>query len=144
MLPVVVQVKDKDTGNEVVLKTSVVLDADMTPTLASMAVIEGLDRALDRVGAGSAKIDLEVLTAGSRADLRRQNLFYHRTDVASIAIMDLLGYLNFLFRNNFEDVRPLAVNVSAVVCKDNFSAVITDARTAQDIVQPGNVIWGCS
>jgi hypothetical protein len=140
MLPVVVQVTDQDTGNEVVLKTSVVLDADMTPTLASMAVIEGLDRALDRVGAGSAKIDLEVLTAGSRADLRRQNLFYHRTDVASIAIMDLLGYLNFLFRNNFEDVRPLAVNVSAVVCKDNFSAVITDARTAQDIVQPGETV----
>ena len=140
MLPVVVQVTDQNTGNEVVLKTSVVLDSDLTPTLASMAVIEALDRALDRVGAGSAKIDLEVLTAGSRADLHRQNLFYHQADVASVAIMDLLGYLNFLLRNNFEEVRPLAVNVSAVVSKDNLSAIIADAHVAQDTVRPGATV----
>jgi len=137
MLPVEVQVTDQDTGNKVVLKSSVILDSDLTPTLAAMAVIEGLDRALDRVGAGSARIDFEVLTAGARADLRRQNLFYHRADVAGVAIMDLLGYINFLLQNSFEEVLPLAVNVSAVVCDDNLSAVIADAYVAQDTVLPG-------
>lgn len=140
LLPIEVNVTDRDSGNRTVLKAEAVLDGNMAPLLAASITMEALDRCLDRIGSGTAQLSFTVETQDHRADLLRSNLFYSRDDIAAASALELASYLDFLFNNDFAAIRPVRVKVDAVTGHKPLTAVVASVRPSKEKVRPGETL----
>lgn len=143
-LPPAVQLEvralDANRGKETSLKAEVVRDPSLFATLAVVGILEGVDRALDRIGAGTSKVSFTIEGEGLPEALSRRNMFYSATDVAAASLGELWEALDLIEQNEFAD--PLLARVAFTIEVDEArrTAVIEEARPAESSVAPGSVV----
>ena len=143
-LPPAVQLEvralDADRGKETSLKAEVVRDPSLFATLAVVGVLEGVDRALDRIGAGTSKVSFTIEGDGLPEALTRRNMFYSSSDVAAASLGELWEALELIELNEFADPLFTRVAFTIEVNEARRTAVIEEARPAASSVAPGSVV----
>ncbi|MDR7485871.1 MAG: SpoIVB peptidase S55 domain-containing protein [Armatimonadota bacterium] len=127
MVGVRARVTDRDRGRAVTLGTQVVRDPQVGPLLVLVSAIEAVDRALDRVGEGTARVRLTLRARGLDGPLVRENVFYHARDIGSAALLELPEALRLLFANEFVRTGPVDVTVEAEVEQTRKTASVVEA-----------------
>lgn len=140
LLPIEISISDASGRRSVTLTCESVIRGDATPTIAASVALEGLDRCLDRIGAGSARVTMTVQSADPKLSMTRQNLFYHKNDIAAASVGELAEYLNFLMNNEFRKVDPTWVRLEAVTFDAPLTATITAVRISKEKVSPGEAV----
>lgn len=133
-------VTDADRGRTMVVGTQVVRDAYLGPLLALVSGIEALDRALDRVGEGTARVRLTLRGRGLDAPVVRENVFYHPRDVSSAALLELPEALRLLFANEFLRTGPVDVTIEAEIQQTRQTATVTAAAVEGPRVRRGEAV----
>jgi hypothetical protein len=139
MVGVRLSVLDGDRGRRVTLGTQVVQDPQLGPVLVLVSALEVIDRALDRVGEGTARVRLSLRGRGLEAPIVRENVFYHPRDVGSAAMLELPEALRLLFANEFVRTGPVDVSVEAEVRKARETAAVVEAELARPRLRRGEV-----
>jgi hypothetical protein len=121
-----VAVADRDRGRTVTMGTQVVRDTRVGPVLVLAAVVEAVDRALDRVGEGTARVRLTLRGRGLDAPVVRENVFYHDRDIGATALLELPEALRLLFSNEFVRIGPVDVAVDVEVESSRQTATLTE------------------
>lgn len=121
-------VTDRDRGRTVTLGTQVLRDPQLGPAFALASAIEAVDRALDRIGEGTARIRLTLRGRGLDGPVVRENVFYHQRDIGSAALVELPEALRLLFANEFVRTGPIDVTVEAEVEQSRQTATVTDGE----------------
>lgn len=135
-----VRVADLDRGETVTLTSQVVADAQLGPLLALITAIEAVDRGLDRVGEGTARIRLELRGRGLDGPLVRENAFYHPRDIGSAALLELPEALRLLFANEFVRTVPADITLDAAIGRQRQTATITEVAVERTRAARGGTI----
>ncbi|MBI3998391.1 MAG: hypothetical protein HY355_05105 [Armatimonadetes bacterium] len=133
-------VTDGDRGRTVTVSTQVVRDPSLGPLLALISALEAMDRALDRVGEGTARVRLTLRARGLDAPIVRENMFYHPRDIASAAMLELPEALRLLFANEFVRTGPVDVTMAVEVQQTRQTAALIEAELDRPRVRRGEVL----
>lgn len=132
-----VSVRDGDRGHRATLGTQVVADPQLGPVLVLVSALDVVDRALDRVGEGTARVRLTLRGRGLEAPIVRENVFYHPRDIGSAAMLELPEALRLLFANEFVRTAPVDVTVEAEVTKARQTAAVVEADLSRPRLRRG-------
>lgn len=132
-----VTVRDVDRKTRTHLAMHAVRDPELGPAVALLGVLEAFDRALDRVGGGTARLQLTMRGQGLPDALRRTNVFYHSRDVSAGALAELPEALRLLFRNEFVAVEPVDLSIEAEVSRERHTASIVEVTPQRTRVRAG-------
>lgn len=132
-------VRDGDRGRTVTVGTRIVRDPQLGPLLALISALEAVDRALDRVGEGTARVRLTLRGRGLDSVVR-ENVFYHPRDVGSAAMLELPEGLRLLFSNEFVRTTPVDVTIEVDVQQSRQTAAVIEAEVDHTRVRRGDTI----
>jgi len=135
-----VVVTDSDRGRTTTLGTHIVRDPQLGPVLALVSALEAVDRALDRVGEGTARVRLTLRARGLDGPVVRENVFYHARDIGSAALLELPEALRLLFANEFVRTGPIDVTVSVEAKQNRLTASVIEAEATQPRVGRGEEV----
>lgn len=135
-----VVVTDGDRGRTVRLGTQIVRDAQLGPLLVLVSALEAVDRALDRVGEGTARVRLTLRGRGLDGPVVRENVFYHPRDIGSAAMLELPEALRLLFANEFVRTGPIDVTIAVDVEQSRQTAALIEAELERPRAHRGDVI----
>lgn len=140
-VPVRMQLRDLDRGVERNAAVTVVESAKLTPTLVATSVYSLLNKTLDRVGGGTAKINIKITPVDSKLPtLERRNMVYSGRSISEKSIDELFDIVESLMNNAFKDYEIRDIQVDVQVEEGKRTATIIDASADQVIVSPGDNI----
>ena len=140
-VPVRMNLRDLDRGVERNAGVTVVESPKMTPTLVATSVYSLLNKTLDRVGGGTAKINIKITPVDPKLPtLERRNMVYSSSAVSEKSIDELFDIVESLMNNAFKpyEIRDIQVDVQVEEAKR--TATIIDASADQVVVSPGDDI----
>jgi hypothetical protein len=140
-IPVRVSVKDLTTGQTRDAFFRAVQDEQLGSILSAVGVYNIVDKTIDRVGPGTAKVSFELTAKDMPGEvLRRENMFYSPTGVAEAAIAELHEALSLLAGNQFHPVDIIDVNVNVEMTQERRTAYLLEAKASTVSVKPGDTV----
>lgn len=140
-IPVRMNLRDLDRGVERNAAVTVVESSKLTPTLVATSVYSLLNKTLDRVGGGTAKINIKITPVDPKLPtLERRNMVYSSSSVSEKSIDELFDIVESLMNNAFKDYEIRDIQVDVQVEEAKRTATIIDASADQVIVSPGDNI----
>ncbi len=137
MVGVRTRVTDEDRGRTVTMATQVLRDPQLGPLLTLVSALEAIDRVLDRVGEGTARVRITMRARGLDAPLVRENVFYHPRDVGTAAMLELPEALRLLFANEFVQTGPVDVTIDIDVQQRQQTAAVIEGEVDRPRVRRG-------
>lgn len=138
MIKVKVSVKDIDRREAHAGEFWVVKHEQLYKDFITSGVTDAIDRTIDRIGQGTAKVQIKVTIAGRKEPIVRENLFFGK-DIALASVKELRTLLDILASNEFSAVDIESVSVNAEVQNRQISARIIKAEPERVKVKPGEV-----
>jgi len=140
MVPVSITVHDRDRGLETTRQFSVVNDPRLLTDLTVAAALSVLDRSLDRLGPGTAKVVFQIRGEGLPRPLVRDNMYYSEFDVAALSLVELMEAVNLVVHNRFVPVTITRIQVVADIQERRWTAHIEEAQPSTTEVLPGESV----
>lgn len=139
VVPLRISVLDKDRDQFLRTNVQLVREEEFLLNLTLISALEAIDRAVDRIGRGTAEVRIE-LTAHGLPDkvLVRENIFNSQMDIASVAIMELGQILNLLTFNPFRDVEFIDIRLDVEVTRELLMATIKEINVQNEEIYPGD------
>src|SRR5690554_363677 len=113
----------------------VIQDERLAPGLILAGVLDAVDRRLDRIGAGTARVKFRVEGDGF-FPIERENLFYGG-DIAAASLYDLNRLLVLLAVNEFSPVKLTSVSVLMDISPQRLSAKLLKTDLPKEEFFPG-------
>lgn len=135
-----VTVEDVTGGRTRTLRARVVRDDMLTVPLMAITALEALDRGLDRIGPGTARVIYRIKgreLPGSGV-FARDHMDYSAFDISARLLGDFLGTLQTLLSNRFQDIGVTSVELHVQVSQARQTARIVRARPLTDQARPGD------
>lgn len=138
MIEVVVEARDLDRNKIHTSHFNVIHNEQYYRDLITAGVTATIDKAIDRVGEGTASIRLELET-NSKNPVIRENLYYGK-DIAISSLKDLKQLLDIIATNEFTQVDLRKVKLKVEVSKSQETARIIKLESKSTKVKPGETI----
>lgn len=140
-VPVRISVQDETTGHLKKASVRVVQDEQLSPILAAATVYNIIDKTVDRVGPGTARIKFEITAKDMPVEkFTRENMFYSAGNISEVSVGEFFEAMSLLSNNQFNPVDIMDVNVQVVVSDKRHTAAITEAKAKTVNVLPGETI----
>lgn len=135
-----VRVFDQDRGVEKDFRVEVARDRELTVPLILVSALEAVDRALDRLGAGTSRVSFKIDGQGMPRPLARDNYFYSASDIAAASLSELWVGLDLLQENEFQDPVIDEVQLEIEVEGERKTARIEKAEPKSRRVRQGETV----
>lgn len=113
----------------------VIQDEQFAPGLILAGIMDAVDRRLDRIGAGTAKVSFEI--AGENIPVIKRENFYFGSDIAVASIYELTRLLQLLSGNEFKPVKLTSVSVGMEISPQRLSAKLLQTDLPKEEFMPG-------
>ncbi|MUP47764.1 SpoIVB peptidase S55 [Veillonellaceae bacterium M2-8] len=141
-IPVEIRVDDEDTGVSLVKRVKIIEDNELTPVLASTAIYNTVNKALDRVGGGTVTLQYTIRsTTGETHTVSRHNMYYSSDNINEKSIDELYNVVDLLKHNEFVEYPVLDINMHMRISQAKKIARIVDATAAPAVVSPGDEVF---
>ncbi len=138
-IPVSVTVLDQETGREKTVSMLVAPEESLVAGIFGSGALAAFDGALDRVGGGTAYVELSVKLDGRDA-YERRDTFWSGSDVAGGSVSDAFDTVGLIANSAAERATIEGITLKARVGPDRRTAVIEKARVLQKTVRPGDQV----
>ena len=140
-IPIRISVNDRTSGRSREAFFRSVQDEQIGSILSAVGVYNVIDKTIDRVGAGTAKVSFEITAKDMPGEVfRRENMFYSPTGAAEVAVGELHEVLTLLASNQFHPVDVLDVKVNVEMTQERRTAYISEAKASATTVKPGDTV----
>ena len=140
MIPVTVSVQDLDRGVTRTTNFEVAADESFIVSLATSGALSALDRSLDRLGRGTARVVFRIEGEGMPKPLVRDNLYYSEADIAALSLLEFMEAVSLVVRNRFSPVELTRIQLTAQVEEARWTAHIERAAPDRREVRPGETV----
>lgn len=113
----------------------VIQDEQFAPGLILAGVMDAVDRRLDRIGAGTAKVRF-VIEGENISAIKRENIYFG-SDIAVASIYELTRLLQLLSSNEFKPVKLTSVSVAMEISPQRLSAKLLKTDLPKKEFMPG-------
>jgi hypothetical protein len=141
IIPMRIIVKDDDTGKVQDAAVQVVKDEQLSAVLSATTMFNVVDKAIDRVGPGTAKVSFEITGRNMPVEtIRRENMFYSPASIGEASVGEFLEAMAMLTGNQYNPVDIMDVKVNVSVSEERRTATIMEAQTKTPSAKPGDTI----
>jgi hypothetical protein len=112
IIPLKIQVTDVNSGLSYRMGVQMMNDYDLLEPLVSNITVQAIDNALDRIGAGTAQVEIGIKGKKEGQELFRENMYYDSDDIAVQAITEIPEIIDLVVNNYFEMVDLTAININ--------------------------------
>lgn len=141
IIPVRIMVKDNDTGKITDSAIQVVKDEQLSSILSATTVFNVIDKTIDRVGPGTAKVSFEISGRNMPVEvIHRDNMFYSPASVGEAAVGEFLDAMTMISGNQYNPVDIMDVKVNVSVSEERRTATIVEAKAKTLTAKPGETI----
>lgn len=140
MIPVTVSVHDVDRNATSLHTFEIVRENAFTVALATNGALALLDRSLDRLGRGTARIVFRVEGEGMERPLVRDNVYYSDFDISALSLLEFLEAVSLVVNNRFQPVDVTRIHLSAQIEQARRTAHIEEATPDKSRVRPGETV----
>lgn len=141
IIPVRIQVHDNSINRSQDAAVQVVNDEQLAPVLAATTVFNVIDKTMDRIGPGSARISFVIsgrdLPGG---EIKRENMFYSPANIGELAIGEFLEAMAIIAGNQFNPVDIMDIKVNVGIDQERRTAAIMEASADTATAKPGDTI----
>ena len=135
-----VKVRDADTGATRSYGAQVMRRPDLAEALVPTAALSLIQRAMDMVSGGSAKVKITLRARDLPEEVVREDLAYDIGDIATAAALDVPGATQLLFGNFFQSLDPIDMTLDITVSNRPNTAVLVAAHPSTREVHPGDTV----
>ena len=136
MFGVRVRVRDGD-GPVHETAARVVLRADLAESLVPIVALSAVQRSLDRVAGGSARVRIALRARGVPREIVREDIVYDGADIATASVLDVPGATQLLFGNFFRTLAPVDMTIDIAARNEPNTALLVTADPSAKSVAPG-------
>jgi hypothetical protein len=141
IIPVRITVKDNDTGKVQDSAVQVVRDEQLSSVLAATSMFNVIDKTMDRVGPGTAKVSFEITGRNMPGEvISRENMFYSPASIGEASVGEFLEAMSMITGNQYKPVDIMDVKINVSVSEEHRTATIVEAKAKALKAQPGDII----
>ncbi len=140
MFGIRVVVRDLDHGRTETLGAQAITRTDLAESLVPVTVLSLVQRAMDSVAGGSAKVRLALRARGIPREIVREDLAYDIGDIATASVLDVPGATQLLFGNFLQALDPVRMTVEIEVSAKPNTALLVRAVPHVRTVRPGDTV----
>lgn len=141
VLPMRMNVRDSDFKETRRMEVQVVQDEEIAPILATAALLSGIEKTIDRSGAGTARVIFEISARGMPGEtFRRENMFYSPENISLGALAEFYEFFSFLAANPHNKVTIMDVQADVSVTQERRTARILSAHPLKNEAAPGDTV----
>jgi len=111
IIPLKIKVTDVNSGLSYQMGVQMINNYDLLEPLVSNITVQAIDNALDRIGIGTAQVEIEIKGERKGQELLRKNMYYSSDDIAIQAITEIPEIIDLIANNYFEIVDLTAINI---------------------------------
>jgi hypothetical protein len=119
------------------IDAQVIRRGDLAEALVPTVVLSAVQRSLDRVSSGSARVRIGLRSRGVAHEIVREDLAFDAADIATASVLDVPGATQLLFGNFFKALEPIDMTVDIAVQARPNTALLVAADTSTRTVHPG-------
>lgn len=141
IIPLTISVTDEDKPS-CDTYAQIVQDEQLAPVLAENTVFSAVDKAIDRIGEGTARVSFEISGRGLSGDgvIKRDNMFYSSSNITAQVTQEFFDALALLADNHFNPVDIMDIKVNVDVNAQRKTAEIVEAQLLSPKAQPGDKV----
>lgn len=141
IVPMQMNVRNTEASATKNMEVQIVQDEEIVPILATASMMNGIDKAIDRTGSGTARVTFEISARGMPGEnYKRENMFYSPENIAEAAIGEFYEFIAFLASNPHNPVTIMDIKTDISVSPERKTARILSARAIQTEAKPGQTI----
>ena len=140
IIPLKIQVTDINSGLSYQMGVQMINDYDLLEPLVSNITVQAIDNALDRIGAGTAQIDIEIKGKKEGQELFRKNMYYSSDDIAIQAITEIPEIIDLIANNYFEIVDLTAINIDIKIDNKKKIGRVEEVVLEDSSIKPGDYL----
>jgi len=138
VIPLKIQTTDVNSGLSYQMGVQMINDYDLLESLVSNITVQAIDNALDRIGAGTAQIDIEIKGKKEGQELFRKNMYYSSNDIAIQAISEIPEIIDLIVNNYFEIVDLTAININIKIDNKKKIGRVEEVVLEDSSIKPGD------
>jgi hypothetical protein len=138
IIPLKIQVTDVNSGLSYRMGVQMMNDYDLLEPLVSNITVQAIDNALDRIGAGTAQVEIGIKGKKEGQELFRENMYYDSDDIAVQAITEIPEIIDLVVNNYFEMVDLTAININIKIDNKKQIGSIEEVVLEDSSIKPGD------
>ena len=140
IIPLKIQVTDINSGLFCQTEVQIINDYDLLEPLVSDITVQAVDNALDRIGAGTAQVEIEIKGEREGQKLFRKNMYYNSDDIALQTITEIPEIIDLVVNNYFEMVNLNKVNIDIKIDNKKKIGRIEEITLEDSSIKPGDYL----
>lgn len=140
MIPVTVSVHDRDLDVHRTTYFEIVPDDGLTVALTTIGALSALDKSIDRLGRGTARVVFQIEGEGMPRPLVRDNLYYSDRDISALSLLEFVEAVSLVVNNRFSPVDVSRIQLTAQIEQQRWTAHLEHAVPSVTEVQPGETV----
>ena len=141
IVPVEIKVVDQTLERSKEYNLQIIHDEELLPRLSSVALLQAIDTTIDRKGAGTAEVELEIMSSDLPDNvLKRKNLYHSSNDIAANSLGDFIQAVSVLTNNPFKKINFADIKIKIEVSRKPRVALLEEVNLNKKEVQPGDEI----
>ncbi len=141
IVPMRMKIRSEDLSEPKDMAVQIVQDEEIMPILATAALLNAVNKSIDRTGSGTARISFEISARDMPGEIyKRENMFYSPENVAEAALAEFYEFVAFLAANPHNPVTIMDIQTDVNVSPDRRTARILSAKPLQLSSKPGGIV----
>jgi len=140
IIPLKIKVTNINTELSYQTGVQIINDYDLLEPLVSNITIQAIDNALDRIGVGTAQVEIEIKGEREGQELLRKNMYYSSDDIAIQAITEIPEIIDLIVNNYFEMVNLTEINIDIKIDNKKKIGKIEEIVLEDSSIKPGDCL----
>ena len=140
IIPLKIQVTNINTELSYQTGVQIINDYDLLEPLVSNITVQAIDNALDRIGLGTAQVEIEIKGEREGQELFRKNMYYSSDDIAIQAITEMPEIIDLIVNNYFEMVNLTEINIDIKIDNKKKIGKIEEIVLEDSSIKPGDYL----
>lgn len=140
IIPLKIQVTNINTELSYQTGVQIINDYDLLESLVSNITVQAIDNALDRIGLGTAQVEIEIKSEKEGQELFRKNMYYSSDDIAIQVITEIPEIIDLIVNNYFEMVNLTEINIDIKIDNKKKIGKIEEIVLENSSIKPGDYL----
>jgi hypothetical protein len=140
IIPLKIQVTNINIKLPYQTGVQIINDYDLLEPLVSNITVQAIDNALDRIGMGTARVEIEIKGEREGQELIRKNMYYSSDDIAIQAITEMPEIIDLIVNNYFEMVNLTEINIDIIIDNRKKIGKIEEIVLKDSSIKPGDYL----
>ncbi len=138
IIPLKINVENINSKLFYQMRVQLIDDNNLLEPLVSTITVQAIDNTLDRIGAGTAQVIIDIKGIKEGQILCRKNMYYSPNDIAIQTITEIPEIIDLIVNNYFENVNLTQINIDIKIDNKKKIGKIEEVTLEKSSFKPGD------